>query len=232
LSKITLDALSFAFPVYLRISNYRQQLIIGLTVLPLAFRRLVALTRFGGSSKGKALQILFIASFLSIFFMSSISVPWSLQSSQPRTSTQSPPPAGNYFDHIVTIIMENQGIENICGGNPPPCNGSNSPFLSTIGNNYALATQYNSVNPGGSQPNYVGLIGGSTFNCGIDSCPANINATNLVDSLEKAGLTWKAYMENQTITAGCDLATTPVYEHEHNPFTSPTSSTTLPDART
>src|SRR6266571_1756786 len=111
-------------------------------------------------------------------------------------------------------------LANIRGGNPPPCNGSNSPFLSTIGNNYALATQYNSVNPGGSQPNYVGLIGGSTFNCGIDSCPANINATNLVDSLEKAGLTWKAYMENQTITAGCDLATTPVYEHEHNPFVS------------
>src|SRR5207247_7094968 len=113
--------------------------------------------------------------------------------------------------------MENQGIENICGGNPPHFNESNSPILSTIGNNYALATQYNSVNPGGSQPNYVGLIGGSTFNCGIDSCPANINATNLVDSLEKAGLTWKAYMEKQTITAGSDLATTPVYEHEHNP---------------
>src|SRR5882762_1828417 len=186
----------------------------------MAFQRMVALTRLRGTSKGKAMQILFIASFLSIFVVSSISVPWSLQPSQPRTSTQSPPPSGNYFDHIVTIIIENQGIQNICGRNPPPCNGSNSPFLSTIGNNFALATQYNSVNPGGSQPNYVGLIGGSTFNCGIDSCPANINATNLVDSLERAGLTWKAYMENQTITTGCDLATAPVYEHEHNPFVS------------
>src|SRR5579864_208788 len=168
-----------------------------------------------GPKKLAAFAILFV------FTIGVIATPLSLpnNSNQPNPIPQAPGP-GTYFDHVVTIIMENQGIENICGANPPPCNGSNSPFLSTIGSNYALASQFNSINPGGSQPNYVGLIAGSTFKCGLDVCPANINATNLVDILENSGLTWKAYMENQTIPSGCDLNTTPVYEHEHNPFVS------------
>src|SRR5690242_16683181 len=112
----------------------------------MAFRRLVPFTGFIGTPKGKALQFLLVTSFLFIFILSSISVPWSLQSSHASTVTQVPP-TGSYFDHIVTIIMENQGIQNICGQGPPPCNGPYSPTLSALANNYGISAQFLSINP-------------------------------------------------------------------------------------
>ena len=128
-------------------------------------------------------------------------------------------PPGNYFDHVVTVIMENEGVQNICGGSPPPCHGANSTYLSGLANSYTIGSQYTSINPGGSQPNYIALISGSTFNCTEASCPT-ISAPNLVDRIESAGLTWKAYMENQGLQSGCDTKTTLLYEYQHNPFTS------------
>src|SRR3989449_3973143 len=50
-------------------------------------------------------------------------------------------PTGTYFDHLVVIMMENEGISQICGGNPPPCNGPNSPYMSSLANTYGIASQ-------------------------------------------------------------------------------------------
>lgn len=138
--------------------------------------------------------------------------------------TTSPQPqsgagTGTYFDHVVIVVMENEGVQNICGGNPPPCQGASSPYMSQLANTYTVSSQYTSINPGGSQPNYVALISGSTFNCTEESCPT-ISAPNLVDRLESTGLTWKAYMENQNLQSGCDTKTTLLYEYQHNPFLS------------
>ena len=57
--------------------------------------------------------------------------------------------------------------------------------------------------------------------CTASTCPANITAPNLVDRFEAAGLTWKAYFENQTLTRGCDINNSPEpYADIHNPFIS------------
>src|SRR2546425_4373622 len=45
-----------------------------------------------------------------------------------------PPPLGTYFDHLVVIMMGNEGISQICGGNPPQGNGSNFPFRTNPAN--------------------------------------------------------------------------------------------------
>jgi PKD repeat protein len=132
---------------------------------------------------------------------------------------------GTYFDHVVVIVLENNGIGTICGSNPPPCQVSaGTPFLAGLANNYTIASQYTSVYgpPITSLPNYVALIGGSTFSCNSGGCgtgAGTLIASNLVDKLESAGLTWKGYFENQGSATGCYAAYgVPPYNIGHNPF--------------
>ncbi|MBO0888057.1 PKD domain-containing protein [Candidatus Bathyarchaeota archaeon] len=113
--------------------------------------------------------------------------------------------------------MENQGVADICGGNSSSCSGVNgAPYLASLANNYALATQYVSLSHH-SNPNYDALLGGSTFGCNNDPCPVS-PAPNLVDSLESAGLIWKAYMEDQRPASGCDAVAHAPYTPQHDPF--------------
>src|SRR2546426_4726188 len=126
---------------------------------------------------------------------------------------------GAYFDHVVVIMMENEGINDICNRNPPPFSGTNSPYMSSLANNYSISQQYIPlINT--SEPNYYGVLGGSIFGCPTNCYPpaGGINAPNLVDRFEAAGLSWKGYMENQNVAVGCDGTTHEPYEHEHNGF--------------
>jgi len=128
-------------------------------------------------------------------------------------------PNGAYFDHVVIIMMENEGINDICNRNPPPCSGTNSPYMSSLANSYSISQQYLPlINT--SEPNYYGILGASIFGCPTNCYPpaGGINAPNLVDRFEAVGLSWKGYMENQNVAAGCDGTTHEPYEHEHNGF--------------
>src|SRR5256884_1545491 len=143
------------------------------------------------------------------------SSPNSISVTQPTVAASS----GAYFDHVVIIMMENEGISDICNGNPPPCSGTNSPYMSGLANNYGISQQYVPlINT--SEPNYYGVLGASIFGCPSNCYPpaGGINAPNLVDRFEAAGLSWKGYMENQNVAAGCDGTTHEPYEHEHNGF--------------
>src|ERR1700745_95287 len=119
----------------------------------------------------------------------------SLANLHPSTTAQvSPatPTAGVYFDHVVTILLENQGVFDICNSSPPPCNANKTidPFLGSLANNYTVGAQYLSLIPT-CQPNYVALISGSMQGSIGSGCPSPNRAPNLVDRLESAGLTWK-----------------------------------------
>ena len=126
-------------------------------------------------------------------------------------------PNGAFFDHVVIILMENQGIFDICRDSPPPCLTSGpAPFMAGLANSFGIGSQYLSlINT--SQPNYVALIGGSTLGCISSGCPT-ITAPNLVDRFESVGLTWKGYFENQNVAAGCDTTSHEPYTPIHNPF--------------
>jgi len=134
-----------------------------------------------------------------------------------RVEITSAAPGGTYFDHVVVILMENEGIYDICRQNPPPCSTTGpAPYLAGLANNYTIGDQYLSlINT--SQPNYVALMSGSIQGCTSSGCPV-ITAPNLVDRFEATGLTWRGYFENQTLARGCDLADHEPYTVIHNPF--------------
>src|SRR6266566_3834733 len=126
-------------------------------------------------------------------------------------------PSGSYFDHVVIILMENQGVYDICRSSPPPCSTSGpAPYMASLANNYTIGSQYLSL-IGTSQPNYVALISGSLQGCTSSGCPV-IKAPNLVDRFESAGISWRGYFENQTPTTGCDTSDHEPYATIHNPF--------------
>src|SRR5436189_3657544 len=146
----------------------------------------------------------------------------SLQIRQPTGALATP--LGNYFDHLVVIMMENEGINDICSSNPPPCNGSNTPYMSSLANSYGISQQYLSLVIT-SWPNYYGILGAflppgcSTTNPGPCYPPAgSLTNPNLIDRFDAAGLTWKGYMESQGVAAGCVTGGSEPYTHEHNGF--------------
>lgn len=127
--------------------------------------------------------------------------------------------SGTYFDYFVFIIMENHNLCQILTS----CGGTAS-YMSGLANSYGSATgdRYCNVNP--SLPNYLCLTGGSNFGCaGYDgnpnsnACTAQAwNAPNIVDRLESAGLTWKAYM--QDMPSNCYASDAGSYAVRHDPF--------------
>ncbi len=115
--------------------------------------------------------------------------------------------AGKYFDYSVTILMENNDLQTVL---------SQGSFEATHANQYTLATGYSAlVHP--SEPNYVALLGGSTNGISANGvCCFTVQAPNLVDRLESAGLTWKAFAENATGSGTCTFS--PPRRGDHFPF--------------
>src|SRR5881296_3324432 len=133
-------------------------------------------------------------------------------------TTQASTTAGTYFDHVVVVIMEDHGIQEICGSSPTPCQSTmGAPYMAGLANSYAIGSQYLGVTHY-SQADYLAMLGGTTDNCSSAGCPWPFSGPNLVDRLEAAGLTWKGYMENQNMASGCDLSYHQPYTPEHNPF--------------
>jgi len=129
----------------------------------------------------------------------------------------SAPPAGANFDYVVSIVMENKGICDILTS----CGGS-APYLTSLAAASALATSYQGCTfP--SLGNYLCITAASTFGCSTDAPPnstactrAAWNATNLVDRLVAANLTWKAYQES--MPSNCFSGNQYPYAVKHNPF--------------
>jgi len=113
------------------------------------------------------------------------------------------------FSHVVVIIMENKECGDVIGDR-------HAPFLTRLARRYALATSYFAVRHP-SLPNYLALTGGSTFGIASDCATCQVHATNLVDQLERAGISWKAYIEG--LPRPCyPGAAAGGYAKKHNPF--------------
>jgi hypothetical protein len=134
-------------------------------------------------------------------------------------TTLSPP---FLFNYVVTIIMENHGLNDTYGSH---CLG-NCTYITQLSNQYGLALRYSSV-AHTSLPNYLTLTSGGNYDrvpFNRDCYPENlttgcyISGLNIVDSIESSRLSWKAYMEDHT-SGGCARSNNPVtYENSHNPF--------------
>src|SRR5437879_11124337 len=130
-----------------------------------------------------------------------------------------PAASGTNFDYLVIILIENHNLCDIlvsCGGS--------ARYMSNLADAWGLAQNdhYCNVNP--SLPNYLCLSGGSDFGCGGYDGNPNSNACtstawaapNIVDRLEGAGRTWKAYMED--MPGNCYGTNSGDYAVRHTPF--------------
>jgi hypothetical protein len=91
---------------------------------------------------------------------------------------------------VFLIVLENNGFSDVIG-NPA------APNLSSYAKRFGVATKYYGVN-GTSEPNYVGLLGGSTAGVTSDNAywTQRVKGPSLISELDAAGISWKAYLES------------------------------------
>lgn len=99
---------------------------------------------------------------------------------QPESSDH----AGRHFDHIVVLLMENEGTSQALA----------DPKIAALVKQSAWFSNYHGV-AHSSLPNYLALVAGSTLGVKRDRVDSPIKARSIVDRLEQKGLTWKAYAE-------------------------------------
>ena len=132
----------------------------------------------------------------------------------PASATATPTPvvsSAGAIQHVFIIVMENHSYSQVW-------NTSSTHYITQLGNNYVRATDYHAITHP-SLPDYLDMYGGSNYGITTDCSPSSschVNARNLADNLEAAGLTWKGYMES--MPSPCYLTTSGNYAPKHNPF--------------
>ena len=120
-----------------------------------------------------------------------------------------PPAAMAKPPRVVTIVMENREASAVLGS-------PDAPYVNRLARRYAVATaSYGVAHP--SLPNYLALTSGSTQGITDDCTDCVAHGRNIVDQLEHAHLSWKAYMEG--LPRACFRgAASGVYAKRHDPF--------------
>lgn len=115
---------------------------------------------------------------------------------------------------VFVVMMENHNWSQIKGS-------ASAPYINSLLATGAHAEQY--FNPPGmhpSEPNYLWLEAGTNFgvkNDGLPSANHQSSTQHLVNQLEAAGLSWKAYAEGIS-GASCPTANAGKYAPKHVPF--------------
>ena len=114
--------------------------------------------------------------------------------------------------HVIVIVLENAAYSSVY-------ENSSVPYLNSIGNKYALLTNYHGISHP-SLPNYLAIITGTNFGISDDNSPLMhafiSNSKEVTALMEPKGITWKAYME--AMPSVCDIGSTGRYAVKHNPF--------------
>ncbi len=121
----------------------------------------------------------------------------------PVASSADPP------SHIAVILMENEEFRDIVGS-------SSTPYINSLARRYALArSAYAIRHP--SLPNYLALVGGSTFGISSDCTDCSVPGSGLAGELSARHVSWKAYMED--LPHPCYTgASNGNYAKRHDPF--------------
>ena len=115
------------------------------------------------------------------------------------------------FDQLVVVLMENHNLNDIYGP---------APYMTQLADQYSFSQHWASItNP--SQPNYIAILGASTFGVSGDGNHPNLNHPTLVDLIETSGHTWNAIAEGSG--SGCSIS--PQRGEDHFPFLSYTTIT-------
>jgi len=116
--------------------------------------------------------------------------------------------------HVFVIVMENHGYADLIGS---PA----APWITHAAATYGVAdTSFAITHP--SQANYIALTSGGIQGV-TDDGDVTVDATNLADQVEGAGLTWTAYMQSLDACGGDVLRAFcggQLYARKHDPFAS------------
>lgn len=102
----------------------------------------------------------------------------------PGASGAKPKPAA--ASRVFVIVLENHELNEVLGS-------AEAPFLNELTQRAAWAPNYYAVaHP--SLPNYLALLGGSTFGVSENCTACQAQDPNLALQLSRAGVSWRAYM--------------------------------------
>jgi phospholipase C len=160
-----------------------------------------------------------IAGLLLVVAMSLASIgPSSM--SQPHAHAAASTP--RWYQHIFVIMLENHSSTILATGH--------APRLTALGREFGVATHYYAITHP-SEPNYIALLGGSTFGINGDAAYTytdkygvhyTVTLHSLITQLEAAGLSWKSYQQSMPYAGYTGLtfpnSKRPLYVARHNPF--------------
>lgn len=110
---------------------------------------------------------------------------------------------------LIVIVMENEEDTSIRGNR-------DAPYANALIRRYGFATQSFAITHP-SLPNYLALTSGSTQGISSNCTECHSSAPNIVDQLESAGISWRAYMEG--LPAPCFKGgEAGGYAKKHDPF--------------
>jgi phosphatidylinositol-3-phosphatase len=113
-------------------------------------------------------------------------------------------------DHVFLVVEENRSFSTVYH--------NQMPWLSALGDQYGIATNYFSDEQG-SLLDYLWLSSGSgerNFGCGGNQCTQTITDDNIFRELDAAGMSWKMYADSLP-ERGFMGVTSGEYVKRHNP---------------
>jgi hypothetical protein len=112
--------------------------------------------------------------------------------------------------HVVIVVEENHSSGGVIGN-------KSAPYINSLAANGALMTQsFGVAHP--SEPNYLALFAGSTFDVASDACPVNAGAApNLGSELLAAGYTFAGFSEDLP-SVGATACSAGKYARKHAPW--------------
>ena len=130
--------------------------------------------------------------------------------SEPTPTATRPAARVPRLNRVVIVVMENKGCEEVIGS-------SDAPYLNSLASRYAFASNFYALQRP-SLPNYLGLTSGTTFGLTDNCTDCSFSGRNIVDQLERARISWKAYMESMPTPCFKGPEGPNQYVKEHNPF--------------
>lgn len=144
----------------------------------------------------------------------------SCPSSTPSPASAAKPEPREPPPRTAVIVLENHSYSQVVGAS------SKMPFFNGLLRRGTLATDYHAITRP-SLPNYLAIVGGSTYGIDSDCTSCWAQGTNLAVQLSEARISWRAYMEGmpKPCYAGPEHGD---YAKKHNPFMYFKSITSVP----
>ena len=134
---------------------------------------------------------------------------FSLSSSAPATSTKPVSTGVPHFDHIVVVVEENHGFQQIV-------DAADAPYLNSLRHAGVLMTRSFAITHP-SEPNYLALFSGSTHGVTSDACPLSLPGPDLAGALAAKGKTFIGYAEGLP-SSGSPVCSAGSYARKHAPW--------------